>query len=365
MTNEMLKELIKSYVYGMTTAEMAETYELTENEIEDILASNNAEIANEREYRNMLESSSSVSRIVKAPQAASGAYYTGPDLSVHNGYVDMAAVKRVGHSFIIIRDGYGDILSYPGQKDARFEQNYTNAKSAGLSVGTYHYMYATTVAGAKREAQGFLANIKGKKFDMPIALDIEERSQYNLSNSTVEAIVKAFMDVCEAAGYYCALYSYESFLSSKMSSIFRSKYDVWCANISRTPSIPYGIHQYTFTGIISGVSGRVDLNRTTKDYPTIIKNAGKNGFSKDTKKVLDSSGLKYGDSGIAVLAYKQLLIALKQAGIITQGVDNNDKFGEGTKKATNELLAAGNYSQNGIAGENTIKYAGKILKGSV
>lgn len=293
------------------------------------------------------------------------AVYSGPDLSVHNGYVDMKAVARAGHNFVLIRDGFGDLLSYPNQKDSRFEINYNNAKSAGLAVGVYHYMYATAVAGAKREAEGFLANIKGKKFDMPIALDIEERSQYNLPNSTVEAIVKAFMDVCEAAGYYCVLYSYEAFLAGKMSASFRSKYDIWCANISNTPSIPYGIHQYTFTGTITGVNSRVDLNRTTKDYPTLIKNAGKNGLSKDTKKVLDSSGLKYGDSGMAVLAYKQLLIALKQAGIITQSVDNNDKFGDGTKKATNELLAAGNYSQNGIAGENTIKYAGKILKGSV
>lgn len=86
---------------------------------------------------------------------------------------------------------------------------------------------------------------------------------------------------------------------------------------------------------------------------------------KGSKKTLDSSGIKAGDSGLAVLAYKQLLIAAKAAGVITQGVDNNDKYGDGTTKATNQVLASGNYNQNGIAGAETIKYLGKIIKGSV
>ena len=86
---------------------------------------------------------------------------------------------------------------------------------------------------------------------------------------------------------------------------------------------------------------------------------------KNSKKVLDTTGYKVGDKGNGVLAYKQLLIAAKQAGLISTAVDNNGTFGDGTAKATNEVLASGNYVQNGIAGENTIKYLGKIVKGSV
>ena len=297
----------------------------------------------------------------------------GPDLSQHNGSVDFYKVKNTGYDFVLIREGFGNEIAYPRQKDTFFEANYKAAKTAGLRVGVYHYLYATTVNASKDEARGFLNNLKGKSFDMPIALDIEERSQYNLPNSAVEAIVKAFMDMCEKAGYYCILYSYESFLSAKMSYAFRNQYDIWCANISKTPGIKYGIHQYTFTGRINGVNGNVDINRTEHDYPTIIKNAGKNGFkkpsssteAKTTKKTLDTAGLKNGDKSLAVLAYKEMLIAAKAAGIITQGVDENATFGEGTFKATNELLAAGGYAQNGIAGTETIKYLGKILKGSV
>lgn len=215
----------------------------------------------------------------------------GIDTSVHNGYINFPAVKAAGIDFVMLRAGYGNMVAYPNQKDARFEESYKNAKAAGLHVGAYHYMYANTVEAAKAEAQGFLNAIKGKQFDFPVALDIEERSQYNLPNSTVQAIVKAFIDIVEAAGYFVSLYSYEAFLSAKMSADFRSKYDIWCANITKTPQIKFGIHQCSFSGRINGISGDVDMNRAYRDYPTIIKNAGLNGYPKTDKKPVETASV--------------------------------------------------------------------------
>lgn len=354
MTNELRKELVRSHVYGMTTAEMSEIYGIDETEIINTLTDYAAEIEDERAYREMLspnEQASTPLPAKAAAQAKQSTEYYGIDLSVHNGTVDMAKVRASGKSFVFLREGYGDELSYPGQKDSRFEQNYKNAKAAGLHVGAYHYMYATNVNAAKREAHGFLNNIEGKSFDCPIALDIEESSQYKLTNSTVEAIVKAFIDVCEQAGYYVVLYSYESFLTTKFSADFRNRYDVWCANISRQPSISYGIWQYSFTGMIPGISGRVDLNRTSKDYPSIIKNAGKNGF-KPSKSVLDTDGFHKGDKGLGVYFLK---CWLSSCGF---KLDDNDSFGEGTEKAVNGVLQKSGYAQNGIAGK---KFAKKFI----
>lgn len=355
MTNEQRKELIRSHVYGLSIAEMAEIYSIDEAEIINTLTDHAADIEDERAYREMLspnEQASAPLPAKAAAQAKQSINYYGVDLSVHNGAVDMAKVKASGKSFVFLREGYGDELSYPGQKDARFETNYKNAKAAGLHVGAYHYMYATNVNAAKREAQGFLNNLKGKSFDYPIALDIEESSQYKLTNSTVEAITKAFMDICEQAGYYVMLYSYESFLTAKMSAAFRSKYDVWCANITRTPSIAYGIHQYSFTGRVNGISGNVDLNRTSRDYPSIIKNAGKNGF-KPSENVLDANGFRKGDKGLGVYFLKRWLMAHGFS------MDDNEVFGDGTEKAVNEILAASGYARNGIAGRN---FAKKFIK---
>ncbi len=46
----------------------------------------------------------------------------------------------------------------------------------------------------------------------------------------------------------------------------------------------YGLWQYSWTGRIDGISGDVDLDYAYKDYPTIIKNSGLNGFSKSYTK---------------------------------------------------------------------------------
>ena len=279
--------------------------------------------------------------------------YKGIDISQHNGYVDMSKVSGAGIDFVMIRDGYGDILNYPSQKDPTFERNYTNAKAAGLGVGAYHYLYATTAAGAKREAEGFLATIKGKKFDYPVALDIEERAQYNLSNATVESIVKAFIDVCEKAGYYCMLYSYEAFLTAKMSASFRAQYDVWCANISYAPSISYGIWQYSFTGSVPGCSGAVDLNRTSRDYPALIKAGGFNGYPKEPAKELDKPSeawYKRGDKDHCIFAVKQRMKALGYSRL-----DDTGGFGGGTENAVNDLLDKWGYKQTGVIGENFVK----------
>lgn len=55
MSNELIKEIIKSHVYGMSVIEMAQAYELTKEEISSVLSENTDEIAEERKYRAMLE----------------------------------------------------------------------------------------------------------------------------------------------------------------------------------------------------------------------------------------------------------------------------------------------------------------------
>ena len=55
MSNDLIKEIIKSHVYGMSVVEMSQAYGLTEEEISSVLSENADEIAEERKYRAMLE----------------------------------------------------------------------------------------------------------------------------------------------------------------------------------------------------------------------------------------------------------------------------------------------------------------------
>ena len=71
--------------------------------------------------------------------------------------------------------------------------------------------------------------------------------------------------------------------------------------------------------------------------------------------------LKEGDKGVAVYAYKQLLISLKAKKIITQGVDDNNKFGAGTTTATKQVQKAAGITVDGLAGAQTIKACRVLL----
>lgn len=71
--------------------------------------------------------------------------------------------------------------------------------------------------------------------------------------------------------------------------------------------------------------------------------------------------LKEGDKGVAVYAYKQLLIALKAKKIITQGVDDNNKFGAGTTTATKQVQKAAGITVDGLAGAQTLKACRVLL----
>ena len=64
---------------------------------------------------------------------------------------------------------------------------------------------------------------------------------------------------------------------------------------------------------------------------------------------------KEGDKNEGVYAYKQLLIALKKAKIITQGVDDNNIFGAGTATATKQVQKAAGITVDGLAGSQTIR----------
>lgn len=55
MSEQMKKEILKSFVYGMTIEDMSDIYELSADELRTILNDNAAEIAELKKYRAELE----------------------------------------------------------------------------------------------------------------------------------------------------------------------------------------------------------------------------------------------------------------------------------------------------------------------
>lgn len=208
----------------------------------------------------------------------------GIDVSKWQGNIDWQKVKKAGIEFAILRASYGDGTSRfkNNGRDEQFERNYQEAKKVGIPVGAYHYCYARNIEEAKEEAEFFLSVIKGKQFEYPVILDLEDKNQDGINRAALTDMAIAFLDMVEKAGYYAMLYSNKHWLENKLDYERLKRFDIWLAQWAKEPTWKgnYGIWQYTSDGSVSGIQGRVDMNISYLDYPTIIKNAGLNGFGK-------------------------------------------------------------------------------------
>ena len=206
----------------------------------------------------------------------------GIDVSYAQGMIDWEKVKASGLvDFAILRAGYGRETT---QVDTQFERNYAACKQLGIPVGVYWYSYATTVDEAEQEAKVCLQTIQGKQFEYPVAFDIEEARCL----PQADALSTTFCTALENAGYYTAIYTFKSALESNFSAAVKNRYDIFLSHIGVQQTDyagSYGLWQYSWTGCIPGISGDVDLDYAYKDYPTMIQNAGLNGFTKATQTI--------------------------------------------------------------------------------
>ena len=207
----------------------------------------------------------------------------GMDVSEFQGAIHFKNAKKAGMEFAIARAGYGSAIKYPSQYDAKFDDYYKNAKNAGVPFGAYWYTYAKDIAAAKVEADSFLAALKGKTFEMPVFIDVEDAS-LPTNKATLTEIVRTFCQRVEDAGYYIGIYASLSWLENRLDMSKLKDFDVWVAQWNSRCDYKgnYGMWQYTSSGSVNGVpSERFDLDYAYIDYPAVIKRAGLNGFSKD------------------------------------------------------------------------------------
>ncbi len=205
----------------------------------------------------------------------------GIDVSYAQGAIDWAKVKAAGIDFAMIRASRGKVNDRPIAQDVTFEYNITQATANGVKVGVYHYLYASTVTEARKEARFFLKTIEPYKITYPVVLDIEEQYQADLGRKRVTNIVKAFLDEISAAGYYAMIYCNKTWLTDYIDMSQLSEYDVWLAQWNTVPTYEgdFGIWQYSSKGVVSGIDGYVDLNISYKDYSSIIRKGNYNKLS--------------------------------------------------------------------------------------
>ena len=189
---------------------------------------------------------------------------------------------------VILRIG----LTYWGAqnmgKDECFDKHYAGFKAVNCPVGAYYYSCADSVAMAEKEADFCLSLLKGKQFELPIYYDVENtQRQGSLSKEMLTQIVDAFCSKLEKSGYFVGFYASTSWLLNKMdTSYLGKKYTLWKADYRAAydKTIPCDMHQYTSSAVVDGINGRVDMSNCTRDFVSVIKARGLNGFTTAKKE---------------------------------------------------------------------------------
>jgi lysozyme len=204
----------------------------------------------------------------------------GIDVSKWQGNFNFEQAKKEGVEFVILRGAYAK------GKDTKFDTYYVDCKSLSLPVGVYHYSMATTVEGAIAEAE-FLYDkvLKGKQFELPIYIDVEDKTQLALPKRLLTDIVKAWCNYLETRKYYVGIYAGVYTLAGNVYDEELKRYTHWIPYWG-TKCIykgDYGIWQ--FGGETNRlrdvhVAGVVcDQNYLYKDFTATIKSKKLNGYS--------------------------------------------------------------------------------------
>jgi GH25 family lysozyme M1 (1,4-beta-N-acetylmuramidase) len=208
----------------------------------------------------------------------------GIDVSRFQGTIDWTQVPSSGVTFAIAQASRGsgtDCLVVPTScgADPYFAANRINAPAAGVRVGAYHRAFASgsTLAEARAdaiaEANVFIAAVGTLNAGELIpALDVETPFT-GLNPKRLSAWVRTWLKrVRGALGRKPLIYTNASSWSATGNTreFAKAKYPLWVAHWSvRKPSVPalnwagkgWSVWQYTSSGSVAGISGRVDMNR--------------------------------------------------------------------------------------------------------
>jgi GH25 family lysozyme M1 (1,4-beta-N-acetylmuramidase) len=193
----------------------------------------------------------------------------GIDVSNWQGTIDWTKVYAAGKRFAIMKATEGTTFT-----DAYYSVNHASARAAGLWTTAYHFAQPSTTAGdAVAEADHFVSVAKLQSGDLIPALDLEVTG--SLSPAALQGWVATWLgEVTAKLGVHPMIYTSPNFWKNAMSDttwFALNGYRVlWVAHWGVTsPTVPaqnwaghgWTFWQYSDTGTVPGIAGRVDLDR--------------------------------------------------------------------------------------------------------
>lgn len=233
------------------------------------------------------------------------------DVSVHQGDIDFNKVKAAGVEGVIIRAGFGK-----GNIDKKFINNIKGAMAAGIEyIGAYWFSYAYTSDMAAKEADYFneIAAAYKDKFNLGVYFDWEYDSANYAKKLGVSVDKSLITDMCVRfckrltdLGYKAGYYLNQDYEKNYIDISRLTAYRKWYARYTTVEQKNCYLWQYTSSGKVDGINGKVDMNKLICEVAKVPEtkkktNAeiaqevidGKWGNSPERKRRLTEAGYDY------------------------------------------------------------------------
>jgi len=185
----------------------------------------------------------------------------GIDISRWNTGIDWAVAQAAGVSFAFLKATEGGDHS-----DPEFRSHWAAARRAGVPRGAYHFWYHCRT-GAE-QADWFIRTVPREAGALPPVLDLEWPRSRNCRHRPDGAHVRreaaVFLNRLEAHyGQRPIIYTTPDFYRD--TDLGRLRAEFWLRAVADHPSNVYpgqdwAFWQYTGTGSIPGIPGKVDIN---------------------------------------------------------------------------------------------------------
>jgi len=185
----------------------------------------------------------------------------GIDVSRWNTGIDWRVALGAGISFAFIKatEG-GDHL------DPEFEQHWRESRRAGMPRGAYHFWFHCRTG--REQADWFIRNVPRERGALPPVLDLEWTRSRNCpqrpDGATIRREANVFLNMVEAHyGQRPIIYTTPDYWRDTGIGALRAEF--WLRSVADHPASVYPgqawtFWQYTGTGDVPGIPGKVDIN---------------------------------------------------------------------------------------------------------
>ena len=204
----------------------------------------------------------------------------GIDVSKWNDDINWKAVKADGIGFAIIRTSYGSNSKW----EWKTVENIKGCEANGIPYGVYFYSIATTNEEADKEValvKKILGNYKPK---LGVYIDIEDTAVYEKAfgniykdpaRRKITNLTKRMANSLKASGYKVGVYANANYFNNvlyknELPDVLWGAYYYTNPNSNpdglKSPNTDWNLWQYSETGTVKGINGKVDMNTLIKKY---------------------------------------------------------------------------------------------------